>query len=121
MTASWKLGWHGVNVYRTPEACAHPASTRASVTATAFTASAPCRSLAMPTATPPMPAQESSQVRSAWSTRSYEGRGSRARRGLPAGVGRVGRARLLDHLVCPDQRRLRTGETERLRCLEVDD
>src|SRR5712692_5335303 len=45
MTASWKLGLHGVNVYRTPEACAHPASTRASVTATAFMASAPCPSV----------------------------------------------------------------------------
>jgi hypothetical protein len=29
---------------------------------------------AMPTATWPMPDQESSQVRSAWSARSYEGR-----------------------------------------------
>src|SRR5713101_7286650 len=60
MTAPWKLELHGVNVYRTPEACAHPASTRASVTATAFMASAPCRSLvsrrpsrAHPTSAPP--------------------------------------------------------------------
>src|SRR2546425_247844 len=46
MTASWKPGLHGVNVYRTPEAWAHPASTRASVTATALIAAAPWSSLA---------------------------------------------------------------------------
>src|SRR5262245_36803775 len=32
-----------------------------------------------------------------------------------------GRRRLLDHLVGAEQYRLRNGEPERLRCLEIDD
>jgi hypothetical protein len=47
--------------------------------------------------------------------------GESSRRRLIAGVGRVGRARLLDHAVSPQQHRLRDGEAERLRRLEVDD
>src|SRR4029453_8861899 len=46
--------------------------------------------------------------------------GESSRRPLIAGVGRVGRARLFDHLVRPQQQRLRDRQSQRLRRLEVD-
>src|SRR5215510_8546975 len=63
-----------------------------------------------------MPGQESSQVRRAQSARSDDGLGSR---GLLAGAGRVGRARLLDDFVGSDKDGLRDAQPKCLRGLEV--
>src|SRR5438094_7546792 len=76
----------------------------------------------MPTVTFPIPDHESSQVRSAWSARSYEGiehpaKPTAARRSWPRWSG----TRLLDHVVCLEEKRLRNGEAEGFRSLEVDD
>src|SRR5262250_1107709 len=69
-----------------------------------------------------MPDQESSQVRSAQRARSYEGiehpvNPTAARRSWPRWSG----TRLLDHVVCLEEKRLRNGEAEGFRSLEVDD
>src|SRR5262245_24123630 len=74
----------------------------------------------MPTATWPMPGQESSQVRSAQSARSYEGmetvaNQTAARRSWPRWS-----STLFDRLVGPQQNGLRDRQPERLRRLEVD-
>src|SRR6266849_1336887 len=74
----------------------------------------------MPTVTCPMPAHESSQERSAWSARSYEGmehpaKPTAARRSWPRWS-----STLLDDLVRTLQQRLRDREAKGLRGLEVN-
>src|SRR5207245_4028689 len=68
-----------------------------------------------------MPAHESSQVRRAWSARSYEGiehpaKPSAARRSWPRWS-----STLLDDLVGSHEYGLRDRQTKRLRGLEIDD
>jgi hypothetical protein len=75
----------------------------------------------MPTATWPMPDQESSQERSPWSARSYEGiahpaNPSAARRSWPRWL-----STLLDYLIRPLKKRLRDCQPERFGSFEVDD
>src|SRR6266478_7397145 len=75
----------------------------------------------MPMVTCPLPDQESSRDRSAWSARSYEGmehpaKPSAARRSWPRWSSTVV---LLDHLVRSQQHRLWDRQAERLRGLEV--
>jgi hypothetical protein len=65
----------------------------------------------MPTATCPLPDQESSQERSAWSARSYEGIGHPGKP-TAAGAGRAGRASLLDDVIGLQQQRLRDREAD---------
>jgi hypothetical protein len=69
----------------------------------------------------PIPAHESSHVRRAWRARSYEGREHPANPTAARRRCRVGRARLLNYVVRPQQYRLRDRQSESLSCLQVDD
>src|SRR4030095_1293370 len=79
------------------------------------------RGRSIPTRACPIPDQESSQVRSAWIARTYDGiehpaNPSAARRSWPRWS-----STLFDDLVGPQQQRLRNREAECLGGLEVDD
>ena len=75
----------------------------------------------MPTATWPMPDQESSQVRSAWSTRSYEGIEHPANPSAgPEELAAQVEHGLVDHLGGLEENRLRDSQPQRLGSLEVD-